>query len=335
MTELATQAWHLLRQTGAGFMRDKVPKLSASLAYYTIFSLGPMLMVVVFVSGFFWRTKALESRLFGQIQSLIGPASATQIQEIMQQTALDGNNTLRASIGLITLLIAATSVFTEIQDSINSIWQLKIRPDAGWLKLLRTRLVSFALVIGLGFLLLVSLVLNALAAGLLDKLQAYFPHVTFVLVYAADLVINLLLTAGLFAIIYKVLPDARIRWKDVGVGAVFTAILFMVGRFGITYYIRSSSLDSAYGTAGSLVVLLVWVYYSSLILYAGAEFTKCYTVTYGAEIQADKYAMVVQTVQVESKHGSVQVNEQSRKHTERELQKAKDALDAALAPNGG
>lgn len=333
MNKMARQAWQLLRQTGAGFLRDKVPKLSASLAYYTIFSLGPMLMVVLFVSGFFWRSQAVESRLFGQIQELIGPAAATQIQQILQHAALDGNHTLRASIGLITLIIAATSVFTEIQDSINSIWQLKIRSDAGWFKLLRTRLLSFSLVIGLGFLLLVSLVLNALVAGVMDKLQAYFPHVTVVLVYVVDLVLTLLITTGLFAVIFKVLPDARIRWKDVAVGAVFTAVLFMLGRFGITYYIRNSRVDSAYGTAGALVVLLVWVYYSSLILYVGAEFTKCYAVTYGAEIQADKYAMVVQTVQVESKHGSVQVNEQSREHTERELQKAKDALDAAPVHN--
>jgi membrane protein len=181
----------------------------------------------------------------------------------------------------------------------------------------------------LGLLLLASLGLDMLSASLLAKLHAYFPHISGVLVYATDLVLSLLFTTGLYAMLYKVLPDARIRWRDVAVGAAFTAVLFMLGRFSITYYIGHSSLNKAYGAAGTLVVLLVWVYYSALILYIGAEFTKCYAVTYGAEIQADDYAHVVQTVQLVSKHGQVKANEQNREYTERELQKAKDALDAA------
>jgi membrane protein len=329
MKKVATQVWNLLRQTAAGFVRDHVFKLSASLAYYTLFSLGPMLLLVVFVCGYFGGRQIVENGLFVQIQKLIGPAAALQLRQLLPYATLDATHPLRASIGLLTLLLAATSVFTEIQDSLNSIWHLRIRPDAGWLKVVRTRLLSFTLVITLGLLLLASLGLTVLSASLLAKLPAYFPHGSAKLVYATDLALSMLFTSGLYAILYKALPDARIRWPDVAVGAVFTALLFLVGRFSITYYVQHSSLNKAYGAAGTLVVLLVWVYYSALILYVGAEFTKCYAVMYGAGIQADDYAQVVQTVHVTSKHGKVQVNEQTRQHTERALQQAQNALDAA------
>ena len=313
-------------------MRDKVLKLSASLAYYAVFSLGPMLLVVLFISNFFWRKQAVEGRLFGHIQALVGSRVASQIQDIIRNTGIESNMTLTALIGFVTLLLAATSAFTEMQDSINIIWKLKIKEEAGWLKMLKTRLLSFILVVGLGFLLLVSMIVNGLVEALLDQLEAILSHSTVILAYVANQAVGLALTTALFAIIYKVLPDALIRWKDVAVGAVFTALLFMTGRFGITFYIRSSQVGSAYVPAGSLVVLLLWIYLSASILYFGAEFTKCYAVTYGNDIHPDKYAVIVQAVQVESREGSVQENEKNRENTERELQKAKDSLDANSKP---
>jgi len=334
VSKVATHVWNLLRQTAVGARRDQVLTLSASLAYYALFSLGPMLLLVVFVCGYFGSRQAVESGLFVQIQQLIGPAAATQLRHIMPYATLDGTHPLRAGIGLLALLLAATSVFTEIQDSLNRIWHLQVRPDAGWLKVVKTRLLSFALVIILGLLLLASLGLQVVSAGLLARLHAYFPHVSAGLVNATDIVLSLVFTSGLYTILYKVLPDARIRWRDVAVGAVFTAVLFLVGRFSITYYIGHSKLNHAYGAAGTLVVLLVWVYYSALILYVGAEFTKCYAVSYGGGIRADDYALVVQTVQVTSRDGKVQVNEQKRAYTERELQKALDALEAAAPETG-
>ncbi|MFD1874591.1 YihY/virulence factor BrkB family protein [Hymenobacter bucti] len=334
MNKVATQVWCLLRQTAASFLRDNVLQLSASLAYYALFALGPMLLLVVFVFGYFGGSQRVESGLFVQIQELIGPGAATQVRKIMQYAVLDGSHPLSTGVGLLLLILAATSVFTEIQDSLNSIWQLKIRPDAGWFKVVKTRLLSFFLVIGLGLLLLASLGLNVLSTGLLAKLPAISPQGSAVLSHATNLLVSLLFTSALYAVLYKVLPDARIRWRDVAVGAGFTAALFMLGRFSITYYIGHSNLDSAYGAAGTLVVLLVWVYYSSLILYVGAEFTKCYAASHGTPIRANDYAMVVQTVQLENKHGQVLIDEQhrKRKYTERELQKAKDALDAAAPP---
>ncbi len=308
-------------------MKDKVPKLSASLAYYTIFSMGPMLIVIIYLTNLIWKKEAIEGRIYGQIRELVGDSAALQIQEIIKNASISASNTFAAIIGFVTLIIAATTVFAEIQDSINTIWKLKVKTEKGWLIMLKNRLLSFSLVVSLGFLLLVSLVINSLVEGLMDRLQIIFPQITVILLYIVNLVLTLLITSSLFAIIFKVLPDAIILWKDVAVGAIFTAILFMIGKFGITLYIGSSDIGSAYGTAGSLVILLLWVYYSSIILYFGAEFTKAYSVKFGSEIMPDKYAVIVQTVQVESKKRSVQENERDTERTERELQKAKDNLD--------
>jgi membrane protein len=329
MTKLAAHTWYLLRQTLASAWRDNVLQLSAALAYYALFSLGPMLLVVVFVCGYFAGNHRVADGLFVQIQKVIGPVMATQLRGIMQYALLDATQPLRASLGLLALLVAATSVFTEIQQALNRLWHVQLRPEAGWRAMVKTRLLSFGLVIMLGLLLLASLGLDVLSTRLLAKLPAYFLRGSTGLVYVSDLILSLVFTTGLYTLLYYVLPDARIRWRDVVVGALFTAVLFLVGRFSLGSYIYHSSLRQAYGTAGTLVVLLLWVYYSALILYVGAEFTKCYAVTYGAGITAAAQAQVVQTVYLTSPHGQVQVNEPRRAHFERELQKAADALAAA------
>ncbi len=326
--------FQVVKQAGAAFAKDKVTKLSASLAYYTIFSLGPMLIVIIFLSNLIWHKDAIEGQVFGQIRSLVGDSTALQIQEIIKNASLSGSGIFAGIIGVATLIIGATTIFAEIQDSINTIWRLKVKTDRGWLIMLKNRLLSFSLVVGLGFLLLVSLIINTIVEGLMDKLQEVFPQITVVLVYILNLVITLIIISFLFGIIFKLLPDALIRWRDVAVGAIFTAVLFMIGKFGITLYISSSNVGSAYGAAGSLVILILWVYYSSIILYFGAEFTKAYAVKYGHEIRPNDYAVIVQTVQVESKKRSVQENEVDAEHTEKELQKAKDNLDAGKPVNG-
>jgi len=328
MTKLAAHTWYLLRQTLASAWRDNVLQLSAALAYYALFSLGPMLLVVVFVCGYFAGNHQVADGLFVQIQKVLGPVMATQLRGIMQYALLDATQPLRASLGLLALLGAATSVFTEIQDALNRLWHVQLRPEAGWRAVVKTRFLSFGLVILLGLLLLASLGLEVVSARLLAKLPDSLRG-SRGLGYVSDLTLSVVFTTGLYALLYYVLPDARIRWRDVVVGALFTAVLFLVGRFSLGAYIYHSSLRQAYGTAGTLVVLLLWVYYSALILYVGAEFTKCYAVTYGAGLTATSQAQVVQTVYVTSPHGQVQVNEPRRAHLERELQKAADALAAA------
>lgn len=331
---MAKQAWQLVRQAGAGFWRDNALQLSASLAFYAVFSLGPMLLVALVVAGLFWPPAALECHLFGEIQGLIGRTGAAQIHAILQHATLGSSSLLQATPGLALLLFAATSAFTEIQDSLNTIWQLRVRPGAAWRVLLRARLLALALVFGLGGLLLASVTLAALVEGGLDRVQAQFPRAAAPLAAVVDLGLSWGIAAGFFAVLYRVLPAARLQWRDVAAGAALAAALFLLGRYGIGYYLRTTGLGRAYGGAGALAVLLVWVYYSSLVLYAGAEFGKCYALRYGGDILASRYAVAVQTVEVASPHGNVRVNEQTRNHTARELQKAKDALDAAHPHSG-
>jgi membrane protein len=308
--------WQVLKDTVAGFKRHKVFKLSASLAYYTIFSIGPTLLVAIFFADIFWGREAIEGTIYKQISGLVGKETALQIQNIIKNASVSGNS-FAAIIGFIMLVIAATTVFTEMQGSINIIWNLKVKAGNGWIRMLKNRLMSFSVTASLGFLLLVSLLINSLLEGFMNQIQQMFPHIAIVIVYVVNLLITLIVVGFLFAIIFKVLPDAIISWKDVGVGSLFTAVLFMIGKFGITIYLNNSNISNSYGSAGSLVILLLWVYYSSVILYFGAEFTKAYALKYGSVIKPKDYAVTVQTVQVESSGKSVQQNEDDTKNTEK------------------
>ena len=313
MKKFSTQRiWELFKDTGKGIIDQKLLKVSAALAYYTVFSLGPMLMIIIFLSNFLWREQAIEGVIYQQTKELIGNKAALQIQEIIKNASINGSNIVAATTGFITLIIGATTVFTEIQDSINQIWRLEVRAERGWLILLKNRLLSFSLVVSLAFLLLVSLIINGLVDGFMDKLQGIFPHVAFFLVYVVNLLVTLFITSLLFAIIFKVLPDALIRWRDVAVGAILTALLFMLGKFAIAFYVRNSNPGSAYGAAGSIIILLLWIYFSAIILYVGAIFTKFYAMKFGTEIRPNEYAVVVQTTKVESSKRSLQENEQQQ-----------------------
>lgn len=282
--------WQALKDAFKGFTDDKITKLSASLAYYTVFSLGPLLIVIIFLLGFFLGQEAAQNSIYSQLQQFIGDDAAMQIQEIIKNASLSGKGGVAAVIGIITLLIGATTVFGEIQDSINSIWGLKPRPKVGIMKLLVTRIMSFGMIASLGFLLLVSLGATAVVEALGNRLKDVFPDVAVVFFYVINLLLNLVVTTLLFAVIFKVLPDARIRWKDIWPGALATSLLFIIGKFAISFYISKSEVGSTYGAAGSLVVLLLWVFYSAIILYFGAEFTKSYAFKTGARIIPNKYA---------------------------------------------
>jgi membrane protein len=282
--------WSALKKAFSGFSEDKLTKLSASLAYYTVFSLGPLLIVIIFLCGIFLGREAVEGTVYTQIKGFIGADAAAQVQEIIKNASISGKGGLAATIGVITLLIGATTVFGEIQDSINGIWGLKPKPKAGWFKLVKDRLLSFGLIASLGFLLLVSLGATALVEALGKRLEAAFPNVTVIVFYIVNLLLTMSVTTILFAAIFKILPDAKIKWKDIWPGAIATSVLFLIGKFAISFYISKSNVGSTYGAAGSLVILLVWVYYSSIILYFGAEFTKSYALQKGARIVPTEYA---------------------------------------------
>jgi len=305
--------WGLLKNTFTGFIDDKVVKLSGALAYFTVFSIGPMLIVIIFFADIFYGRAAIEGTVFSQIKGLVGNSAAVQIQETIKSASLSGKGAVTGIFGMVTLLIGATTVFAEIQDSINTIWGLKPKPKKGWLKMLLDRLLSFSIVVSLGFLLLVSLIITGLVEALSQHLVKVFPDITVVVIYILNLLITLVVVSLLFAIIFKILPDAKIKWRDVITVAMVTAVLFMMGKFAITFYIGSSNVSSAYGTAGSLVIILLWIYYSSLILYFGAEFTKAYATTYGGLIQPNDYAVWIKQVEIETGTGSLKQNEQKKK----------------------
>ncbi|WP_114791257.1 YihY/virulence factor BrkB family protein [Niabella yanshanensis] len=304
--------WNVLKETFKGFSEHKITKLSGSLAYYTVFSMGPLLVMIISLCGLFLKKEAVEGEVFAVLNGFVGEDTAIQLQEIIKNASLAGKSRIAAIIGGITLLIGATTVFGEIQDSINSIWGLKAKPKKGWLKMLQNRFLSFSVIVSLGFLLLVSLTLSGVIEGISNALQARYPDVTVVAFYIINLVLTLVISAIIFAVIFKVLPDARIRWRDVIAGAFVTAVLFMLGKFGISIYISQTQVGSTYGAAGSLVVLIVWIYYSSIILYLGAEFTKAYAVAYGDDIHPNDYAVTTREIEVETGRKTVQQKEQEK-----------------------
>lgn len=297
--QLIKSSGKVLKDTFTGFMKDKGLKLSASLSYYTVFSLAPLLLLIISLTGIFFGREAVEGRVFTEINGLIGSNAALQIQEVIQNLELSGKTNISMIIGAVTLVIGATTVFGEIQDSINIIWNLKAKPKRGWLKFLKTRLLSGSIIIGLGFLLIVSLLINGVLVALNEILRGYFPQVAVIFLNIADIAINFGVITVLFGTIFKVLPDAKITWKDVRAGAFFTACLFMLGRYLIGLYIETTAAGSPYGAAGSIIVILLWVYFSAAILYIGAEFTKAYAEHVGAKIRPAEYAVYVEEKETE------------------------------------
>lgn len=301
--------WAIMKDTFTGFTDDKALKFSAALSYYTVFSLGPLLLLLISLVGLFFGKDAVQGKLFGEINGLLGNQAAAQVQEIIKNMELNGDSTTAVVIGAVTLLVGATTIFGEIQDSINIIWRVKAKPKRGWLKLLKDRLLSSSLIIALGFLLIVSLIVNGAVQALSDWLKGYFPDVTVILFSIVNSLVSFVVIMTLFGVIFKVLPDVKIAWRDVRMGAFFTALLFMIGRFLIGFYITTTGTANSYGAAGSIIIILVWVYYTAAILYLGAEFTRAYANFTGLRIQPADYAVVVEQVEVEKEAESVPTGE--------------------------
>jgi membrane protein len=285
------KAGYLLKETSKEFINDNAIKLSASLSYYTIFSLPPLLIIIISLCGFVFGAEAVRGEIFGQINGLVGNAAAMQIQETIKNVKLSTSNTFFTTIGIIVLLIGASGVFSEIQGSINFIWGINAKPKRGLVKFLINRLTSFSMIGSVGFLLLVGLIVNALMDVLNKRLAAYFPLDAIYLFYALNILIVFFIITLLFTIIFKTLPDGKVVLKDCIIGASFTAFLFMIGKFAIGYYLGSFNIGSIYGAAGSIILILVWVYYSAIILYFGAEFTKVYASVHGQKIIPNKYSV--------------------------------------------
>lgn len=284
----------IIKAAYTGFSDDLALKFSASLAYYTIFSLAPLLLLLISIAGIVLGKDAIQGKIFGEINGIVGNDAAKQIQDMIKNLEMNGKSTISVIIGAITLIIGATTVFGEIQQSINIIWQVKPKPKKGWLKMIKDRVLSGSMIVTLGFLLLVSLVLNGALDALSEHLKHFLPAITVTLFNVISIIISFVVIAVLFGVIFKVLPDAKVSWADVRSGAIFTAVLFMIGRLVIGIYIEKSGTSSTYGAAGSLIVILLWIYYTAAILYFGAEFTRAYADFKGKRIEPAEYAVHIE-----------------------------------------
>lgn len=288
---VAKSVGSLLKNTTIEFIDDNGLKLSAALSYYTIFSLPPLLIIIISLSGIFFGADAVRGEIYGQINGLVGNIAAIQIQETIKNLQLTNRNIFATTMGIIVLLVGASGVFAEIQDSINYIWGIKAKPKRGLVKFLYNRLMSFSMIGSLGFLLLVGLIINSLTEILNKRLSVYFPHDSIFLFYFLNMAIVFIIITLLFSVIFKTLPDGKIGFRDCFIGASFTALLFMIGKFAIGYYLGRYDIASIYGAAGSIILMLVWVYYSAIILYFGAEFTKVFAHTHGQKIIPNAYSI--------------------------------------------
>jgi membrane protein len=269
------KVWQLFKRTYSKWNEDHAPGLGAALSYYTVLSLAPLLMIVIAIAGLVFGQEAAEGQIMGQIQGLVGEESAKAIQSMIEEARKPTAGILATLIGTVMLLVGATGVFAQLQESLNIIWKVKDKPGEGVWKTLKDRFLSLMAVLGTGFLLLISLVISAGLSAIGTTLEHVLPGPEFLL-QIINFVVSFAVVMLLFAMIYKLLPDIPIRWGDVWIGASITALLFTIGKFFIGLYLGKSDVGVAYGAAGSLVVILIWVYYASQIFLFGAEFTAVY-----------------------------------------------------------
>lgn len=272
---LMKTAYRLLRDTVTGWSEDEAPQMAAAMAFYTIFSLGPVLVIAISIAGFFFSDESVRGRVIAQFSDLLGPEGAKQIDTVIKNATVPSQGVVATAISLAMFLVAATAAFGHLKRSLNSIWDADPKHGA-FFKWMKTRALALALVLMIGFLLLTSLVVSAAISSLHDHAEEYVHTPAFVL-QAANIGVSFGVITLLFAMIYKLLPDARVAWKDVWIGAAITSVLFALGKYGIGLYLGRTTAASVYGAAGSVVIVLLWVYYSSMILFFGAEFTHAYS----------------------------------------------------------
>lgn len=284
--------WKFLEETINSWLEDRAQRLAAALSYYTIFALAPLLIIAIAVAAVFFDEAHVRQSILTELGGLIGQSGRKAIEAMIEGARQPTAGIVATTIGVITLIVAAGGFFGQLQDAINTIWEVQPKPGRGFWGILRDRFLSFAMVLGTGFLLLVSLMISTAltAAGHWAGGEAYGETLTWQII---NIVVSFGVTTILFAMIFKILPDAKVRWRDVWIGALVTAVLFSLGRFLISWYLGQAATESTYGAAGSLVALLIWVYYSSQILFLGAEFTWVYAKYYGSRIEPSENAVRV------------------------------------------
>ncbi|MEM1393922.1 MAG: YihY/virulence factor BrkB family protein [Cyanobacteria bacterium P01_H01_bin.150] len=284
------QIWRLLKETFKEWNEDKASRLAAALSYYTVFSLAPLLIITIAIAGAVFGDDAARGEIVRQIQGLVGKDGAEVIQTALENAQRPDTRNLASIISIGVLLFGASNVFAQIQDALNTIWEVKPKPGRSLVQTLRKRFLSFAMVGGVGFLLLVSLIVNTGLSAMVNYFSGLVPGVDWIW-QIANLAISFAIITFLFAIIYKFMPDVKIDWSDVWVGSAITSLLFVIGKSLLGLYLGNGSFGSAYGAAGSLVVVLAWINYAAQIIFFGAEFTQVYARKYGSQIVPDKNAM--------------------------------------------
>lgn len=293
-------AFSLLKQTFNEWLQDKAPQLGAALAYYTVFSLAPLILVLLAIVGVIFRNDPAGAwdKITQQMSYFLDPSAVQVVQSIAQKASQPGKSTIATIIGVALALFGASGVFGQLQDALNTIWGVKAKPGGGIWRFLRSRFLSFGMVGGICFLLLVSLILESLLKGFSHYVQSVLPG-GLAIAMSVYLIFDFGVVVLLFALIFKLLPDVQIQWRDVWIGAVLTAIFFGIGKWLLGFYLGSGAAGSAYGPASSLITLLLWVYYSSQILLFGAEFTQVYADRAGRGVKPDEYAVRVEQKEVE------------------------------------
>ncbi|MGG6242017.1 YihY/virulence factor BrkB family protein [Nodosilinea sp. AN01ver1] len=287
------QVLRLLKQAFQEWNKDKASQLAAALAYYTLFSLAPLLILAIAIAGLFFDSVAVRDQLMSQVESLVGGSGAEFVRTVLDNANRPGQSSgvVASIISIVLLLVGATGVLTQLQLALNTIWNLEARSDIGLMNMVRKRVLSLGMVMVIGFLLLVSLVVSSVISGFSAYLQSLAPGLDAV-VQLINFVVAFGITTLLFAALFKYLPDAVISWRDVWFGAIATAILFSIGKYLIGLYLGNSGFGSSYGAAGSVIILLIWVFYSAQIMFYGAELTQVYSRRFGSPIQPNKYAVL-------------------------------------------
>lgn len=287
--------FQLLREAFQEWQQDKASLLAAALAYYTVFSITPLLVIAIAIAGAVFGQEAARGEILAQINSLVGTQGAQAIETALANANQPQLSSAASIISIVILLIGASGVFAQLQEALNTVWNVQAKTNGGIWLFIRKRLLSFGMVLAIGFLLLVSLILSAMLSGI-SKLEINILPGFTSLWQLLNFAISFGFITLLFALIYKYLPDVKIRWKDVWIGAAITALLFTFGKFLIGLYLGRGSLGSAYGAAGSLIVFLAWVFYSAQILLFGAEFTQVYARKYGRRIRPDRHAEIKNSI---------------------------------------
>lgn len=293
------RTWSFTKELVNRYIADDALNLGAALAYYTVFSFAPLLVVATAIAGAFFGEDAVAGNLYGELAKLLGKDAAISIEKIVSNAYQAGDTFWATAISVGALIFAATGVFVNLQISLNKLWRIKSTPENSLKAFLKKRLLSFGFVIGVGFLLMVTLVVNAVVLGFVDKIAEMIPTLGSVMLGSVSWLLATLITAMIFAMMFRFLPDATVRWRSILVGSLFTAILFGVGRLVIGFYLGNSDFSSTYGAAGALMTLLVWTYYNSQILFLGAVFTAVWAQRSGDPILPDSHAVKIRTEEVE------------------------------------